>query len=704
VKLLHSSRPERRFVVVAGALVAVWTACVLAIGPWLIRSAYAEESLSFLNNLFGGRSIHPVQRYLDAWWAAVPKATIALLAMLAVGYLCVRGRARIRAAFRDDSWSPVTTASALLVAVWLGWWMGLIDISYRLLDVALVQRTKGAGLEDLWLAPILGAVVVGAVGLAVWKVAARVRGASTLQPVAAVGVGFFFYSWLRLFGLGIHPLAAVVLALGLASQLSRPLVTWGDGFVRLVRRTLPWMTAATIVTAVSMGASESLAERRAMAGLGPARDGATNVLLLILDTARAKSMSLYGAERLTTPNIDRLAQEGVVFDWAIAPTPWTLPSHATYFTGLWPHEHGADMATRLGDDFDTLAEVLSEQGYATGGFAANMEFTLRTTGLDQGFHRYRDDSISLGRFVGSLNFVRAPLIRARQLVGIRKGMVRKHAVDVNREFLDWLDGPADSNRPFFAFLNYFDVHAGYEPQAPFDTLFSPAGDRYWIGDEWRVTESFGPTDLEELETSYDEAMAYLDHHIGLLFEELVRRGRLDNTLVVITSDHGEHFGEHGLLSHQNSLYMPVMRVPMVVIDRQGRVPVGARIETPVALRDIAATILDLAELPTRLPGESLARYWREDPPGEPILTQVDNGFGRWSMRGVLYGGWNYVRNYGGDVPEELYGLGDDPDELLNRATDLSVEGLSDRLDRMRVLADSLDTGPEPQPAGPSGGS
>ncbi len=694
---LLPSTPERRYGAFLGAASAGWAILALLVVPSVIRSAYAERSLPVLNRILAGRSVHPVEFYLDTWWGVAGKLSMGLAVAGALGYAAVRYRRAIRSAFRSEGWTPVTVASAVVVAAWLGWWTGLIDIGYRLADVALNGRTKGAGIEDLWMAPVLGAGVAAGLGWMSWRVTRRANGQATLHGAATAGLAFLFYSWLRLFGLGIHPLAAVVLAVGVGSQLSRPLVTWGPGFVRFTKRTLPWMAVATVVTAVVLGAREPLAERRATQGLEPAA-GAKSVLLLILDTARARSMSLYGHHRATTPNIDRLASRGATFNWAFAPSPWTLPSHATFFTGLGPEVHRANWGTRLGKEFTTLAEVLGAEGYATGGFVANMEFTLRTTGLDQGFHRYRDDSMSIGRFIGSLGFVREPVLWVRRVLGRRAGLVRKHADGVNDEFLDWLDGQVPDGAPYFGFLNYFDVHAGYEPQHPFDTLFSPPDERYWIDEEWNDATLMTPAEVTELENSYDEAMAYLDSRIGALLEELGRRGRLENTLIVVTSDHGEQFGEHGLLAHANSLYVPVLHVPLVLVDPSGSVPPGARVDDSVSLAHLAATILDLVGVRSDFPGNSLARYWERDEPTEPMLTQVDNGYGRWTMRGSIEGKWNYVRNYGGSVPEELYDLAVDPLELRNLAQGPRPKETTDRLQWMRHLVDSLDTGPPPDPS------
>ena len=689
--------PQRKFVVLAGISMMLWLALAFAVAPWLIRSAYLEESLPFLNNMLAGRGVHPVEFYLDTWWALVPKVSAAFLGVVLFGYLGIRHRARIRESFADDGWIPATSAGALLAGGWLGWWTGLLDISYRVLDVAVHQRPRGPATANLWLAPILGTVVTGGLGWIAWYVARRFKGKATLHPVVVVGVGLLFYSWIRLFGLGIHPVAALVLAVGIASQLGRPLVTWSAGFLRFARRTFPYMAVGTVLAAVTITGGDPLSERSATRRLAPARDGAVNVLLLILDTARATSMSLYGAERRTTPNIDRLARSGAVFDLALAPTPWTLPSHATYFTGLHPQDHRATSGTRLGDEYTTLAEILSEQGYMTGGFVANREFTFRRSGLEQGFHRYRDAPLGWKSLLGSLEFVRAPVLRVRGwLFESRYDAGRKHADDVNREFLEWLDDVAEEDRPFFGFLNYFDVHSAYLPHPPFDTLFSPPGDLNDIRGDWNDASVYSDRELYELETAYDEALAFLDHNIGLLFEELERRDELDNTVIVLTSDHGEQFGEHNLLAHMNSLYMPVLHVPLLLIDASGGVPAGVRVTQPAAMRDLASTVLDLLDVPVDVPGESLTRFWSGDSRDEPILTYLDEGTGgpdRWTMRGVVHGRWNYIRNYGGEVADEMYDLTIDPEEIHNLATDPPDEDVRARLNRMRELTSRLNPAP-----------
>lgn len=676
---------------ILGAGLLLWTIAALALVPWIIRSAYAEKSLPFLNALLAGRSVHPVDRYLDAWRNVALKTSLGLVAACVLTFLCVRHWKRISAAFSGRDWRTTSLGAALPVAVWLGWWTGLSNVAYRLRGVGTGSPTQPQ-IEEVWMAPLLGAVLAGVLGWIVWTLVRRMRGEQTLHAVAGVGLAFFLYSWLRLFGLTIHPLAAMILALGMASQLSRPLVTAGDGFVRLVRRTLPWLAAATVVTAVALAASESLSERGAQRRLGPAPEGAKNVLFLILDTARAKSMSLYGWKRLTTPNIDRLAEGGTVFDFAVAPTSWTLPSHATFFTGLQPQNHGANWAIPLAEEHVTLAEIFGDQGYVTGAFIGNETYATRASGLGQGFQRYEDSSASWLRILRSLPFVAAPIRTVRDWTGRHWTVTRKDAEEVNTQLLDWLDETAETNRPFFAFANYFDVHASFIPRPPFDSLFAPPGGRYWLGD-WVQRPDISADEMQQLEISYDRAFAYLDHQIGVLIEELDRRGRLDNTVIVLTSDHGEQFGEHGMINHGNSLYIPSLRVPLVLIDPSGAVPAGGRIAARASLHHLAATILDLAAVPAELPGESLARHWSEEVMDEPILTQVDARSPWWTRRGVIDGPLYYVRNFGGEVPEELYDLDADPEELDNLAVSSQFEGLATELPRMRALLDSLDTGP-----------
>jgi arylsulfatase A-like enzyme len=250
-------------------------------------------------------------------------------------------------------------------------------------------------------------------------------------------------------------------------------------------------------------------------------------------------------------------------------------------------------------------------------------------------------------------------------------IVRKHAPDINAEFLDW-HADYDGARPFFAFLNYFDAHSPYETHPPFDTKFSATPPRYWLMRGWQ--RSYTEAEMQEFVDAYESAIAYLDHQIGELLSELEARGVLDNTLLVIVSDHGESLGENDILVHANSLYMPQLRVPLG-IRMPGRAPAGLRIDSPVSLRDLPATVLDLVGLNATLPGRSLRSLWQ---PGVVEPADADRNAGAFSeltynrfahaddpiqlglMRSIVHGRWHYIRN--GDGSEELYDFRSDPDE------------------------------------------
>ena len=266
---------------------------------------------------------------------------------------------------------------------------------------------------------------------------------------------------------------------------------------------------------------------------------------------------------------------------------------------------------------------------------------------------------------------------------------KKHAGSINREFLDWLSRRPEPGRPFFAFLNYYDAHSRY---------LLPRGAEYRFGlkpwtqadrqifDRWRDIDKLRmPQHYRTLIVDcYDSCLAYLDERLGELFDELQSRGVLDQTLVIVTSDHGEGLGEHDLFDHGESLYRTELRVPLlIVLPARSRYP-GVVRET-VSLRDLPATITDLVGLGpgSPFPGQSLARLWRGPSPevgavsGEEALSELADpnpanpNQGRSpACRGPLVslaaGDFVYIRNEG-DGSEELFDERDDPRELMNRA-------------------------------------
>ncbi len=502
----------------------------------------------------------------------------------------------------------------------------------------------------------------------------------------------------------IHPLAIGFLASGLGAIIARGARRWPPELAAFSR---VWLLAVAILAGGAFLLARALpkvAESRALAGLPPAASDARNVLLIILDTVRAESLGLYGRDRPTSPALDELAASSVVFDRAIAPSPWTLPSHAAMFTGQRPDRLSTTFHAPLDGAFPTLAQELASRGYRTGGFTANLIYTSYVHGLSRGFHRYEDYPVSFGQMVLSTSWGRllAGNSGLRRLLGHHQLLNRKSADQVVDRFLGWLE--PGSTRPFFAFLNLYEAHEPYLPPPPFDRRFGPRGDRGKLRhtaslefgieakrpEKWRMSRRDREIDL----ALYEGAIAYLDHVLSTLLRELRTRGLLDETLLVVSSDHGEQFGEHGLYGHTNSVYMPLLHVPLLV-RLPGRVPEGLRVGGSVSLRQLPATILELAASSAEhpFPGPSLAGTWRAPtPPAGPVAAYselvpalVERDWypsARGTLRSVVRGRYHYIR--GEDGGEELYDLDEDPGETRNLAGEPT---LSDSLAALRVTLD-----------------
>jgi arylsulfatase A-like enzyme len=348
-------------------------------------------------------------------------------------------------------------------------------------------------------------------------------------------------------------------------------------------------------------------EQQARKNLAPADPAAPNVLVILWDTVRALSLSLYGHSRATTPELSEFAKRGTIFENAFATSSWSLPSHASLYTGRYPHETKVGRTGPLGDEFPTLGDVLAKYGYVTGGFTGNLFYGSRDFGMGRGFSWYDDEAgVTFKKVASTYNLTRRPLAFWLRLQKSHKELVSRPAPDVSAKFLRWVD--RRKGRPFYAFVNYFDAHAPYVAPRPFNVAFAASPPRYWI-DEPRPTDSLT---LKELETAYESSILYLDHELGKLLAALRQRRLLDNTLVIITSDHGEQFGDHDprLLGHERSLYASALRVPLVIVYPPS-VPAAKRLKEVVSIRDVPATIIDVLKISEEydsFPGTSLLSY------------------------------------------------------------------------------------------------
>jgi arylsulfatase A-like enzyme len=302
-----------------------------------------------------------------------------------------------------------------------------------------------------------------------------------------------------------------------------------------------------------------------------------NVVLLVLDTVRADHMSLYGYPRENTPNLSALARESVVFDRAIASGNYSLTSHASLFTGLLPSVHGARNGfpskerprghdTPLPPDVETLAERLSRLGYKTAGLAGNFGYMAPWTGFGRGFSQYssqaRRKSTYLPLVFPFLWRMDIPLLPLR-------AWNAHHFVAGSERFA------TESAQPFFLFINFFDAHG---------PRFREDGDRFRKDGKGRDDGNV---------PAYDGSIARLDGAIASLADELRRAGRLDDTVFVVTSDHGEYLGDQGLPGHKHGAGEPVLRIPLLV--RYPKKLPATRVASPFGLTDVHRLIIDLVE-------------------------------------------------------------------------------------------------------------
>jgi arylsulfatase A-like enzyme len=441
--------------------------------------------------------------------------------------------------------------------------------------------------------------------------------------------------------------------------------------------------AALLVIAPAQRALRGMRESRQLAALPEPPAGATNVLFIILDTVRAASMGLYSVTDSTTPRLDEWGRTGTVFDWAFSPAPWTLPSHGSMFTGAMAGEQSGDWERPLDRELPTLAERFRDRGYLTAGFVANMHYTAWDSGLPRGFARYEDYLVNWRQLVLSssytqtelysqLRWARGPAVMARAIANPNLAIDPKHRFAMKRgnavtdAFLDW--HASNGERPFFVFLNYFDAHQPY---------YAPREFRRFPGEN-----GLG---------AYRAAIAFLDAELDRLLVALRERGVLDNTLVVITSDHGELFGFKGLSGHAHNLYLNTIRVPLF-LRLPGRVAEGARVSQPVSLRDLAATVMELAapDAPP-LPGISLSRTWTGSGDAGPVVVEVTHAknveahlpTSRGNMQSLLDTRWQLIR-HDVDGRLELYDYRVDSLEEHDLAGTDSVAAVLDGL-RQRLL-------------------
>jgi len=376
-----------------------------------------------------------------------------------------------------------------------------------------------------------------------------------------------------------------------------------------------------------------------------------NVVLITLDTMRQDHLGCYGYARPTSPNLDAFAQSATTYTRAVATSPWTVQTHASLFTGKFPFEHGAhtfkvtsptpNNVNPLSKSFKTIAEFFRDEGYETTAYIANAAYLSERWQLDQGFDRYVVDHVP--------------------------------AVLLNRRITAWLT--AREERPFFLFVNYIDTHGPYNTSKAAPFLDEPASADKTLVDELfrQVMPGTGaiPSDLvDNVLDQYDTSVWIVDEQVGALFQSLKKLGLWENTIVIVTSDHGEYFGEHHLVKHSKDIYEAAMAVPLIV---KGTGPgESKRVDTYVTSNDIPGIIASW--MPFRLAAKLFVDF--PDLPGNhPVIGE--NYYSRphdifnpvWGhrfkrVRTAVYD-WPYKLIYSSDEKHELYNLDTDPGESEN---------------------------------------
>lgn len=467
-------------------------------------------------------------------------------------------------------------------------------------------------------------------------------------------------------------------ALGSACGAAVLLLSWAASRVR--RRSLAWGAVIMLsLAAVAFSLPRDLKQRPLRRPLPAARPGGRrpNVILIVWDSVRADHLSLYGCERDTTPFLKRWAGEhATVYDQAIAAANWTLPSHAAILTGQHPWASGFLPSFPPSAPVETLAEALARAGYRTAGIAANSAVLVAEAGFARGFSLYDCRPLPWPLCSEPRGFLLRGAVRlaAAWLAGGNDRDTRFVAADeIDCRALNFLGAAPAGSRPFFLFINYMDAHTPYVAPPPFADLFPGRipGFRWEMATmkpevSGRIVGKLPERERRHRLSQYDGAIAWLDESLRRLCAELKRRGLYDNTLIVVTADHGESFGEKGLLAHGVSLYQGLIRVPLVV-KFPGQEP-ARRLRDPVGAVDIFPTVLDVAGVePRNAPaGRSLRRialgeqrwiisetWWEPKGSGSPS--------GRYSSAvAVISGSLKAIFRADGGV--EVYDLAADPGE------------------------------------------
>lgn len=377
-----------------------------------------------------------------------------------------------------------------------------------------------------------------------------------------------------------------------------------------------------------------------------------HVLLISVESLRWDHLGIAGYHRPVSPHIDRLAERGVYFTRAYAQGSWTRPSVASTFSSAFQSVHrvGITEPRVLSQDFVTLAEILSTGGYRTYGWTSNSQIAA-LRGFDQGFDEYLADDVFDEEIEARVKALAVP-----------------------------------SDRPFFAFVHLMRTHNPFNPSERFD-LYDTHPSALAIGPEnlQEINEGrlrLTPDDVAHNVGRYDGTIQESDARIGEIVNALEKAGLIDQTLIVVMADHGEHFYERGRVAHGNTLYESLIRVPLVFSGPD--IPAGVRVEVPVQNIDVLPTLtrLALGRAPRFSQGRDLIDLMQGHQPDRHLPIFSERGVR--GQRAIIEGAWKYITGCSDPAPGhsecvELYNVVEDPHERVNRIDEPQLQDLRNRL-------------------------
>jgi arylsulfatase A-like enzyme len=623
--------------------------------------------------------------------------------------------------------------------------IGLAESLYLLITGNRYGQSVTFVLLGMWLYASVWFLVGLAMGVFLWILSLFSRKISESTTPALVAASLFIVLTLFAFGWGymntqvlatdfstllswkslLVDLLILLIAIAIAFLVHRLVRRWRGLYAHSTRLLIgiSVLLILLMVASVVVGQLIDVARtpKQVTTAVRPVDPDRPNILFLLIDCLRKDHMSVYGYERDTTPTLDNLARQGVLFTEAIAPSSHTKTSTPSILTGLYPHHHHVlQIGQALSPGLLLIPEVLREHGYRTCMLSAN-PIVSPQFGFDQGADLYYSprgsirQSLFVGHIIHFLNRSGSPLKKKpgfsqllkvlhvvssgieRRLYGPSGGLSDYRAEGLHRMLLSFLSRGSD--RPYFAYVHYMEPHKPYHPPGEYGTLYDPhrTTDRVHRYPEifrgkvlpFDVGPELPPEDLYNLVAQYDGEIRYCDDQIGHLLKQLLESGHLENTLIVVTADHGEEFYDHQGWGHGQSVFQELINVPLFFWWKD-HIMAPTTVDQYVSLVDLAPTLHEAAAIDASpaTDGRSLIRWVDQ---GDDLVVDVSEGgrvisefdWGGRSSAALIDGRWKYITAQKGSQQEEmLFDLVADPEEMVD---------LSDRHpEQVAALREALD--------------